>query len=382
MEYFRRLNLLELLAKKSFFLLGPRSTGKSTLVHQHLAEKAVLIDLLESDYFIRLSQRPQVLEDIISIHSQKKIVVIDEIQKIPALLDEVHRLIEKKGTRFLLTGSSARKLRGHQSNLLAGRARVTNLFPLTWDEIGKHFNLERYLLHGGLPQVYTSDEPLEELIAYSRTYLTDEIRAEALVRKIAAFSRFLEVAALSHGQLLNFTEIGNDSAVSPSTVREYYQVLEDTMMGYLLLPWKSSKKRKAIQTAKFYFFDIGVGHVLANVKSLDRNSNLYGLAFEHFIGMELRAFLGYTRIFEDLSFWRSVNGQEVDYVIGDQIAVEVKATQKVGHKHLKGLLALAEEKVFKKYYLVSQDGIPTKHGPIECLPWENFLQKLWGREII
>ncbi len=381
MDYQRKLNLSDLLKKKSFFLLGPRSTGKSTLIQQQLKKQSFVIDLLESDYSLRLSTRPQDLEDLIGPIPKEKIIVIDEVQKIPPLLDEVHRLIEKQKRRFLLTGSSARKLKGQAANLLGGRAWVAHLYPLSWSELPR-FSLESHLLYGGLPPVKLSRYPQEELRAYVHTYLYEEIRAEAVVRKIPAFSRFLEVAALSNGQLINFTEIASDCAVPASTVREYYTVLEDTLLGFELAPWTKSKKRKAIQTAKFYFFDLGVTHHLAGIHHLDRNSDPYGRAFEHFIGLELQAYLGYSRRLEEIKFWRSVNGQEVDYVIGDHTAIEVKATQKVSERHLKGLKAIAEETKFKNKILVSQDRLSQTKGGILCLPWEAFLERLWGGKLL
>jgi predicted AAA+ superfamily ATPase len=376
----RKVNLLELLDKKSFFLLGPRSVGKSTLVKHQLKGQALVIDLLEGDLFLKLSGRPQSLENFMLAAPAKKIVVIDEIQKIPSLLDEVHRLIEKTSTHFLLTGSSARKLKGNLTNLLAGRAWMSHLYPLSWSEISP-FDLDRYLLYGGLPQIYLSRYPDEELKAYTRTYLYEEIKGEGLARKLPLFTRFLNTAALSHSELLNFTEIGSDSQVAPSTVREYYQVLEDTLIGFLLPPWKRSKKRKAIMTSKFYFFDTGVANALAQIKTLDRHSHLYGRAFEHFVGMELRAYLSYTRNDDPLTFWRSVNGQEVDYLIGDHTAIEVKATERASNRHLKGLLALADERVFKNKFLVTHDPMVTKTGDILCVPWHEFLRRLWDGEL-
>ncbi len=377
MDIKRQLNLPELLKKKSFFLLGPRGTGKTTLIRQQLSGRATLIDLLRGDVALRLASRPEELEEIIAA---SRLVVIDEIQKLPHLLDEVHRLIETKKVRFLLTGSSARKLKARGTNLLAGRAWRAHLFPLSWSEI-PHFDLDRYLLYGGLPSVYLSDDPHEELKAYVQTYLYEEIRGEALVRKIPAFSRFLEVAALSNGELLNFTSLGSDSQVSPSTVREYYSLLEDTLIGTLLKPWTKSKQRKAIQTAKFIFFDVGVANSLAGTKTLDRHSNLYGNAFEQFIGMELKSYLSYQRSDDELTFWRSVNRQEVDYLVGDHTAIEVKATRRVTEKHLHGLRAISEEQILKKLILISQDPIATVKGKIACLHWEEFLKKLWDGKI-
>lgn len=309
-------------------------------------------------------------------------IVIDEIQKVPQLLNEVHRLIEKKHWTFLLTGSSARKLKKETTNLLAGRAWVSHLFPLIREEIGKKFNLEKYLLYGGLPQVYLSEYPEEELSAYITTYLQQEIRIEGLIRKLPQFSRFLEVAALSNGQLINFAEISSDAAVPASTIREYYSILEDTLMGFLLTPWIKSKKRKAIQTAKFYFFDIGVANHLSGTRSLDRNSDIYGRAFEHFIAMELRAYLSYSKKREDLRFWRSINGQEVDFILGDQVGVEIKSTRRISERDLKNLRALKEEKIIKSLYLVSQDTMSLKKNGIHCIPWQEFLSRLWAGDII
>lgn len=381
MEFRRILDLNDLLSKKSHFLFGPRSTGKSYLIKKQLRDKAILIDLLRSDFYLRLSANPTEVERIIKADAQnRRWVVIDEIQRIPSLLDEVQRLIAEDYI-FLLTGSSARKLKRGQANLLAGRAWTSLLFPLVSCEIPM-LELDRYLRFGGLPQVWGSANPEEELDAYVQTYLQEEIRAEGLIRNLLPFSRFLKQAALDNGNLLNFSQIASDSEVPASTVREYYSILEDTLIGFLLEPWTGSKKRKAIQTAKFYFFDPGVTHTLAGTKSLDRNSNLYGSSFEQFIGMEVRAYLSYRRIKEPLTFWRSAHGHEVDYLIGDHTAIEVKSTQRITPRDFRGLTALAEEKAFKNYYLVSQDRIATKSGRVSSLYWEGFLKGLWEGDLL
>lgn len=383
MEFKRILNLPDLLSKKSFFLFGPRSTGKTYLIKQQLSEKAIILDLLKTDFYLRLSANPSELENIVNADIDKKsIVVIDEVQKIPELLNEVHRLIEdNREIRFLLTGSSARKLRSSHADMLAGRAWTARLFPLTWSEI-PDFDLNRYLRYGGLPQVYPSLDPAEELDSYVDTYLKEEIRAEGLIRNLPPFSRFLKTAALSNGNVLNFTKIADDSQVPPSTVREYYSVIEDTLIGFTLEPWTFSKKRKAIQTAKFYFFDTGVTHTISGTKVLDRNSNLYGNSFEQFIVMEIRAYLNYRRIKDPMTFWRSTHGYEVDILVGDHTAIEVKATRKTSVKDFKGLKALAEENVFKKLYLVSQDKISKREGNITTIHWKEFLQHLWNDRIL
>jgi predicted AAA+ superfamily ATPase len=375
----RYLHLPKLLAKKSFFLFGPRATGKTFLIREQLADRAFIIDLLRSDLYLRLSGSPSDLEALIAAHGPCSVVVIDEVQKVPQLLDEVHRLIESKGLKFLLTGSSARKLRHGQANLLAGRAWQANLFPLTWRELKDlPFTLDRYLRYGGLPTVYLSQDPQEELHAYVNTYLHEEIQAEGLVRRLPQFARFLRVAALSSGQVLNFASIGNDAQVPPSTVREYYYLLEDTLLGFMLPPWTKSRKRKAIATAKFYLFDTGVTHTLAGTESLDRNSDLYGRSFEHWLAMELRAALSYHRIHKELFYWRSTHQQEVDFIVGDEVAIEVKASKRVSDRDGRGLRALKEEGTIKRFYLVSQDPVEMVKEGIQRVHWQTFLSRLWA----
>ncbi len=382
MDFTRPLDVAALAKKKSFFLLGPRATGKSFLIRQQLGDQAVVIDLLRSDIYLRLSVNPGLLESLIEggRPGRSSPIVIDEVQKLPSLLDEVHRLIEERRMRFILTGSSARKLKRGHANLLGGRAWTAHLHPLTYPEIPR-FDLLRFLRYGGLPPVVLSDEPEEELHAYVRTYLHEEIQAEGLVRRLPAFSRFLTTAALTNGQMLNFAKIGNDAGLPAATVREHYFLLEDTLVGFLLPAWVKSKKRKAISTAKFYFFDTGVTHALAGTKVLDRNSDLYGRSFEQWLAMELRAYLDYRRHHEPLCYWRSVADHEVDFVIGDHTAIEVKATRRVTGSDLRGLEALAEEKIVRRLFLVSEDPVETKRGSIRCLPWKRFLDELWGDQI-
>lgn len=377
----RLLNLPSLLQKKSFFLFGPRATGKSSLIREQFTTDAPILNLLDSQLYLRLSASPYELESIIHAYPDHQIVIIDEVQRIPMLLNEVHRLIEEQKIRFLLTGSSARKLRQHHTNLLAGRAWEAHLFPLVSIEI-PDFNLDRYLHVGGLPPVYLSAEPQEELIAYVHTYLQQEIQVEALVRRIPAFSRFLTVAALTSGQMLNFSTIASDTGVPVSTVREYYQILQDTFLGFLIPGWTKTVKRKALSTAKFYFFDLGVKNTLAAIKHLEPASDLYGQAFEHFVALELQAYISYRRLHLSLCYWRSRHGFEVDFIVGDAIAIEVKTTQQVGEKHLKGLHALAEENICQRYYLISMDRINRKLGVIEIIYWQDFLNKLWQDEIL
>ena len=376
----RTLNLKQLMDKKSHFLFGPRATGKSSLIKHDLGDQALIIDLLHSETYMRLMGNPSQIESMIALN-EKPFVVIDEIQRVPELLNEVHRLIENRHTRFLLTGSSARKLKRQGVNLLAGRARQAELFPLTWHEYS-NFHLSRYLQYGGLPMVVLSDEPEEDLDAYVHTYLEEEIKAEALVKNLPAFSRFLQLSALTSGTTLNYTSIASDAGVSSMTLREYYQILEDSFLGFSVLPWQQSIKRKAIATARFYYFDTGVKNRLAGIHAIPEQSDLFGQAFEHFIAMELRAYISYFRKKLPLCFWRTSDGHEVDFIIGDQVAIEVKSAKKISSKHLKGLRYLMEENKIEKYYLVSQDPIALKEEGIYILPWENFLKRLWDGEII
>lgn len=377
----RQLDLKSLLNKKSHFLFGPRGVGKSSLIKHNLGDEAFIVDLLHSELYMRLMSNPSQLEAMIAANP-KPFVVIDEIQRVPELLNEVHRLIENQQLRFLLTGSSARKLKRHGVNLLAGRAREAALFPLTYHEL-PDFNLLHYLQNGGLPMVTLSSEPEEELDAYVHTYLEEEIKAEALVQKLPAFSRFLQLSALTSGTTLNYSAIASDAGVSSVTLREYYQVLEDTFLGFTVLPWLYAHKRKTVSTGRFYYFDTGVKNRLAHTYTLPEKSDLFGQAFEHFIAMELRAYLSYSRKKLPLHFWRTAEGgHEVDFVIGEEIAIEVKATHKISSKHLKGLNYLKEENKLKNYYIISQDPVALKQQDIHMLPWELFLKKLWDGNII
>jgi len=377
MKLARILNLKNLLSKKSFFLLGPRATGKSTIIKEELAKSATIIDLLDSRIYLRLLSAPYDLESIIMANSKTDIVVIDEIQRIPQLLNEVHRLIENKNITFLLTGSSARKLKRGNANLLAGRVWESHMYPLIVKEI-PDFELDRFLLYGGLPMVYLSKYPEEELAAYVNTYLKEEIMAEGLIRKLPPFSRFLQTIALANGEVINFTKLGNDCQVPPSTIKEYICLLEDTLVGFSLPPWTKSKKRKSVASSKFYFFDTGVTNTLAETKVIERNSNLYGKSFEQFIGMEIRAYLDYKRKRSSLKYWRSTHGHEVDYLIGETTAIEVKSSAKVSNRDMKGLRYLNEENVFDKFILVSHDPINSIDGRFQCLYWERFLEDLWS----
>ena len=381
--YRRTLDVRKLAERKSLFLFGPRSTGKTTLLRAQFDSRAI-VNLLRSSVYLPLAENPSRLREVVAegradASSGRPVVVIDEIQKLPQLLDEVHDLIETERVHFVLSGSSGRKLKRSGVNLLGGRAWQANLFPLTSAEIPE-LDLGRYLLHGGLPQVYGAEYPEEELDAYVNTYLREEIRGEALVQNFVHFARFLNVAAVCNGQQLNFANVSRDTGVPATSVRSYFDILADTFIGFLLQPWRGSRRRKAVATAKFYFFDVGVANFLRGITALNRNSSEYGLAFEHFIAMELRSYLSYRRrLRSELTYWRTQSGIKVDFLVGSTAAVAVKASGRVTYRDLKGLRALAEEGSDTASFLVSFDELDrrTEDG-IRLLHWRTFLAELWA----
>ncbi|MBI5739457.1 MAG: ATP-binding protein [Nitrospirae bacterium] len=368
----RILDLPALLEKKSHFLLGPRQTGKSFLIGRSL-RTARVYDLLDTSVYLSLSQNPGRLAQ--EITSRDRVVVIDEIQRIPLLLNEVHRLIESRGVRFLLTGSSARKLRRGGVNLLGGRARTKYLHPLTYRELGKHFDIVKAIGRGLLPPVYFSDDPAADLQAYAGSYLQQEIVAEGVTRNIPAFSRFLRVAALCNGTIVNFTNVANDAQVARTTVYEYFEILKDTLIIRELPAWRKSLKRKPLASSKYYFFDVGVAATLQG-REFRQGTPEFGEAFETCILHELVSYSDY-KSGEPVSYWRSSSGFEVDFIIGDHTAVEVKAKENISPADLKSLFALAEEKKLKNYLCVCLEPRVRKQGVAHILPFREFLDGLW-----
>jgi predicted AAA+ superfamily ATPase len=370
----RALDLAALARRKSLFLFGPRQTGKTAIV-RHALPGARIYDLLDADVFLTLSRRPAQLGE--ELGPEDRLVVLDEIQKLPVLLDEVHRLIEQRQVRFVLTGSSARKLRRGGVNLLGGRAPSRTLHPFIHRELGAEFVLARALDRGLLPSIYFSDRPREDLRAYVGTYLKEEIAAETLTRNVPAFSRFLEVAALSHGTMINFSALASDAQVPVSTVREYFHILEDTLLARAVPAWTRTRTRKAIGTAKHYFFDVGVVRHLQHRSGIARRSPEFGEAFETYIFHELSAYIDYTEAVP-LSYWRSTSNFEVDFVLADKTAIEVKAKEPVGERDLRGLRALKEERLLKHYVVVTLEMRPRTVDGIRILPWQHFLEELWA----
>lgn len=373
----RVLDLKQITAQKSCLLFGPRQTGKSSMIAHDLSD-ALVVDLLDHEIFLRLQSDHKALSTYIT--DPRKLVVIDEIQRVPGLLNEVHRLIERKGIRFLLTGSSARTLRKKGVNLLGGRARSRTLHPFVYPEIADHFDLARLLLYGSLPPIHFSQEPLEDLKSYVGDYLKEEIIAEAATRNIPAFTRFLEVAAISNGQMINYENIANDAQVARSTVQNYYQVLRDTLIGGDLLAYRKTKTRKAIHTHKFYFFDLGIVNYLKKLKAIPEGSADFGPALEAFIHHELSGFCAYVPGHE-LSYWRSQSNYEVDFLLDEEIAIEVKSTKTVNQNDMKGLIALSEDLKLRRQIIVCRESRPRKIGAIEILPVREFLDRLWAKAL-
>ncbi len=371
----RMVDLPALLAKKSHFLLGPRQTGKSSLI-RHTLKGARIYDLLDTSVYLSLSRDMGRIGQ--ELKPQDRIVVIDEIQRLPQLLHEVHRLIEEKGVHFLLTGSSARKLRRGGVDLLGGRARTKSLHPLTWKELGEKFDLQRSVERGLLPSIYFSDDPLSDLKAYAGTYLHEEIVAEGATRNAPAFSRFLRVAALCNGTIVNFTNVANDAQVARTTVYEYFEILKDTLVLHELPAWRKSEKRKPICSSKYYFFDVGVVAALQG-REFRMGTPEFGEAFETYIMHELTSFIDYKSE-DSLSYWRSTSGFEVDFILGDHTAIEVKAKENIAHQDLKPLRALAEEKKLKRYLCVCLEPRARRISDIDILPYQEFLEALWRGE--
>ena len=378
-----RILKLEEVADDSLFLWGSRQTGKSTLL-KTLFPNARLYDLLKTDVRSALQFRPSLLREECEMLDDGELVIIDEVQKVPALLDEVHWLMENKGMRFILSGSSARKLRRSGANLLGGRALRRTLFPLVSAEI-PDFNLDRALNNGMLPRHYLVTNPAKRIQAYVGDYLQQEIVEEAVVRRLDSFTRFLQVAAICNAEIVNYTNIAQDCGISAKTVKEYFTILEETMLGFYLPAFTKTVKRRVIQSPKFYYFDVAIPNHLLHRTPLKQGTDIYGHALEHFVIQELRAYLSYY-FGEDkkLSYWHTLdNKYEVDAVIGDaELAVEVKSSKSISSSDTKGLKAFEGEYPSARLILLSLEDHPRKLNNIEIWPLSDFLQRLWTNRII
>jgi predicted AAA+ superfamily ATPase len=374
----RRLLDLDLRRGGSAFLWGPRRVGKTYWLRERYgATDARFIDLLRTDLFAEYAARPALLRE----RFDGRLTIIDEIQKLPALLDEVHWLIENRRASFILTGSSARKLRRGHANLLAGRARRHELGPLCLPEI-RGFGLEAALAGGLLPPHFLSADPAADLRGYVADYLKEEIAAEAAVRNLPAFAGFLRAAAVTNAELINYANLARDCGVSAKVVQGYVEILEDTLLGARLPPWRRARKRRLIRTEKFYFFDVGVANHLAQRRPAVGTPE-FGKAFEHWIHMELTGYRRYRAPDLDLAYWRASTGQEVDFILGElDAAVECKGAARVHGPDLAGLRALAEDQRVKRRIIVCLEREPRTVEGIEILPWRVFLDRLWAGEVV
>ena len=369
---------------ETFFLWGPRLTGKSTLLRAAYPD-ARWLDLLKTDVFRRYLTNPEWLRAELPDHGDPPFVVIDEVQKLPALLDEVHWLHENRGVRFALCGSSARKVRRGHANLLGGRALRYTLHGLSAAELGETWDLDRLLNHGYLPRHYLARRaPWRQLDAYVAGYLKEEVAAEGLVRNLPTFSAFLDIAALSDAEPVNYSTVARDCGVSSQTVKNYFDILVDTLLARWLPAFRKRPKRRVAVSPKLYFADVGVVNFLAKRRGLEPGSPLYGKAFENWCFHELSAYADYAETYATLSFWRLASGAEVDFVVDDMaVAMEAKATHRVTSDHLKGLRQLRADhpEVGPRYVVSLEPRARRTEDGIEVLPAAEFVGRLWDGAI-
>ncbi len=374
--------------KQSFFLWGPRQTGKSSLLRARFPD-ALYVDLLLADRFIHYQTDPSRLREELEAQRAKgrrpPLVVIDEIQKVPALLDEVHWLIENRGLRFALCGSSARKVRRGHANLLGGRALRLELRGLVASELGGDFDLVKMLNRGTLPAIYGAAEYRDLLRSYAADYLKEEIAAEGLTRNLPAFSNFLSAAVLSDAERVEYATIARDTGVSPPTAKAYFELLVDTLLATFLPAYRKRPKRRTVQSPKLYFFDVGVVNTLAKRGEILPGGELFGKAFENWVHHELQAYRAYRAREWDLAYWGLSTGVEVDFIVDDlACAIEAKASSRITSDHLKGLRELkAEHPAAGRRMIVCLEKTRRKTDDgIEILPYREFVDELWSGELI
>lgn len=377
---------------KSYLLLGSRQTGKSTLARALLEEKDLYINLLPQAEFLKYTKDPGRFHAEVSAHYRSQgefLCIVDEVQKIPELLNDVHDLIETTKIKFLLTGSSARSLRHKGVNLLAGRVIAKYLFPFVYTEIGKIFSLEKALLYGTLPRIWNGElsnhkDIYEFLSSYSHTYLREEIQQEGVIRKLGAFTRFLDVAAVNDGQIVNYSTVARDCGVSIKTIQGYYEILEDTFLAYRLNGWSKSIRKQLTAHPKYYFFDCGITNALCHINKETLNSEEKGRRFEQFIFLQMIALNQYKNFGYDFYHWRDKNGQEVDLLITKNMkiicAVEFKSSLSITAHDTKGLLAFRSENDAVLCCVVGCEGLPrqTKDG-VYMYNWKDFLEEIFPK---
>ena len=377
---YRRLFDIESKLDEGMFLFGARQTGKSTLLKERF-KGAIYYDLLDPNLKKAFKRNPNSLKEALWNKPAGTLVIIDEIQKVPELLDIVHTLMVDKGLFFILSGSSARKLKRSGANTLGGRAIPETLYPLVWPEVND-FQIDRAVQNGMIPRHYMVEDATKRLSGYVKVYLDEEIREEGEVRELDAFERFMEVAAISDGEMLNYSNIASDCGVSAKTVKSYFQILYDTLIGYEIPAFRKEIKRKIVQAPRFYYFDVGLANYLMGRYSLKRGTDDYGHAFEHFVMQEIIAYKGYNDKRDVISYWHTYDKKEVDVIIGDaKVAIEIKSTEHVETKHKKGLKAFKEEHPDCRLILVSLDPITRKSGDTEVIYVLDFLKLLWNYQI-
>ena len=387
MRNIKRILDMKLPCQQSAFLWGARKTGKTTYLRERFPNSLVY-DFLKTDLFLEISKNPSLLRERLLAKDKvilKKPIILDEVQKVPQILDEVHWLIENKGLRFVLCGSSARKLKRGHTNLLGGRAWRYELFPLVSHEIGK-VDLLRVLNHGLIPLHYLqNDEDCKKsLEAYVQDYLREEVFAEGLTRNIPAFSRFFDAFGYSHGEITNYCNIARQCGVDSKTVKEYYQILVDTLLAVRLEPFKKRQSRQIItKAAKYYMFDVGVAGYLTKRRLAEQKGAEFGKAFEHFLLMEIVAYRSYAGKDFVINFWRTKSGLEVDFVLGmGEVAIEIKGSGLIDRKDMHGLEAFIQTYSPKRSIIICDEKEKRLHGKIEILPWNIFLRQLWAGKIL
>jgi predicted AAA+ superfamily ATPase len=387
MKNLKRILDMKLPRQQSAFLWGARKTGKTTYLKERFPNSLVY-DFLKTDLFFEISKNPSLLRERLLAKENRALkepIILDEVQKVPQVLDEVHWLIENKGLRFVLCGSSARKLKRGQTNLLGGRAWRYELFPLVSQEIGK-VNLLHVLNHGLIPLHYLqNDEDCKKsLEAYVQDYLREEVFAEGLTRNIPAFSRFFDAFGYSHGEMTNYCNIARECGIDSKTVKEYYQILVDTLLAVRIEPFKKRQSRQVItKAAKYYMFDVGVAGYLTKRHLTEQRGAEFGKAFEHFVLMEMVAYRSYAGRDFVINFWRTKSGLEVDFVLGiGEIAIEIKGAGCIDKKDMNGLNAFTQAHFPKRSIIICNEREKRLHGKIEILPWEIFLEQLWAGKIL
>ena len=385
MEYIRRvLEIGRLLEESSLFLFGPRMTGKTAYIENELQKKAILsITFLDGDTLDAFRRNPVLLRSMLNGRTEG-LVIVDEVQLFPPVLLDIQHIMTHSDIHFLLTGSSARKLKKSGSNLLGGRAGIVPMHPLVWKEIrDRNPDLDCVFATGMLPKAFTSKSYQTQLRNYVRGYLDNEIAAEGERRDLGVFSSFLTFAASENTELVNYTNVSRDIGMSADTIKGWYQILVDTFIGYYLRPYRKGSKRIPVNTSKFFFFDVGVARTAARMPVPSETMTEYGKMFENYIFMELKAYIDYRMTDDELYFWRTREGYEVDFVVENKVAIEVKTSKNISNRELRGIRAFMDENAVKDYIIVCRELFErTTEDGIRIMPWKVFLDKLWNNEIV